>query len=109
MGKKRRTPAPLERRINISRLTGKRRGAIVKVEVHRRGTEVVKYSLAYVNPLICGADNCRVLGYDNSHGYNHRHFMGSVSSVDFPGYDVLAERFQREVNELWRREDEQGN
>ena len=73
------------------------------------GAEVVKYSLAYINPRICGPDNGRVLGYDNSHAHHHRHFMGKVSSVDFPGHEALVDRFQREVTELWRNEDEQGN
>jgi hypothetical protein len=81
----------------------------VKEEIVQRGAEVVKYSLAYINPRICGPDNGRVLGYDNSHGHHHRHSMGKVSSVDFPGYEALLDRFQREVTELWRNEDEQGN
>jgi len=71
------------------------------------GIEVVKYSLAYINPRVCAVDNGRVLGYDNSHGRHHRHHMGQVSSVKFPGYEGLVQRFRQEVNELWRREDEQ--
>jgi hypothetical protein len=88
-------------------LTGKRRGAIVKEEVVQRGSAVVKYSLAYINPRICGVDNGRVLGYDNSHGRHHRHHMGLVSSISFPGYEALLDRFRQEVIEIWRREDEQ--
>ena len=109
MGKKARTPAPIERRIAVRHLTGKRRGAIVKTEVHSRENEVVKYSLAYINPRISSLDNGRILGYDNSHGHHHRHFMGEVSSVNFTGYAVLLKRFQKEVNELWRHEDEAKN
>lgn len=82
---------------------------MVKEEIHCRGSEVIKYSLAYINPRICGLDNGRVLGYDNSHGPHHRHFMGQISSMDFPGYEALLDRFQREVSELWRKEDEQGS
>ena len=85
----------------------------MKEEIVQRGAEVVKHSLAYINPRICGPDNGRVLGYDNSHRHHHRHHhrhsMGKVSSVDFPGYEALLDRFQREVTELWRNEDEQGN
>lgn len=41
-----------------------RRGAILKEEVrHDRDWQVVKYSLAYINPAVFGADNGRVLGY----------------------------------------------
>ena len=81
----------------------------MKEEIVQRGTEVVKYSLAYINPRICGSDKGRVLGCDNSHGHHHRHFMGKVSSLDFPGYEALLDRFQREVTELWRNEDEEGS
>ena len=69
--------------------------------------QVVKYSLAYVNPGICGVDNGRVLGYDNSHDHHHRHFMGRQESFEFTGYEALATQFQYEVRELWRKEDEE--
>ena len=49
---------------------------------------------------ICGMANGRVLGYDNSHGYHHRHFMGSVEPVEFKDYEALNERFRSEVKEL---------
>lgn len=81
----------------------------MREEIVHRGAEVVKYSLAYINPRICGPYNGRVLGYDNSHGQHHRHSMGKVSSVDFAGYEALLDRFEREVKELWRHEDEQGS
>lgn len=109
MGKKPKRSEPIQSIVNVGHLTGKRRGAIVKEEIMQRGAAVVKYALAYINPRICGADNGRVLGYDNSHGHHHRHFMGQVSSVDFPGYEALLDRFQGEVAELWRLEDEQGS
>jgi hypothetical protein len=48
-----------------------------------------------------------VLGYDNSHGFHHRHFKGKIEAVDFSTYDALAERFFNEVHELWRIEDEE--
>jgi hypothetical protein len=109
VGKKPKNPVPVISTVNIGHLTGKRRGAIVKEEISQRGAEVVKYSLAYINPRVCGPDNGRVLGYDNSHGRHHRHFMGKISSVDFPGYEALLDRFRRELTEIWRNEDEQGS
>lgn len=109
MGKKPKIPVPLKSTINIGHLTGKRRGAIVKEEILQRGSEVVKYSLAYINPRICGIDNGRILGYDNSHGHHHRHFKGKVSSVNFVSYKALLKRFQQEASQLWRGEDEQEN
>ena len=93
--------------VNKSYLTGKRRGAILKEETRRRDGEIVRYTLAYINPRICGMDHGRVLGYDNSHSQHHRHFMGEVSVVNFSSYEELVERFRQEVVELWRLEDEQ--
>jgi len=103
-----RKAAKAEKRVDdTAYLTGKRRGAVLKEEVWYKGHVVVKYSLAYINPRICGADNGRVLGYDNSHDYHHRHFMGEIEKIDFPGYEALVDRFQKEVEDLWRAEDEQ--
>jgi hypothetical protein len=90
------------------RLKRPRQGAILKEEVWQAGAgEVVKYSLAYINPRLCGIDNGRVLGYDNSHEYHHRHFMGRTEPFEFRSYRALADRFYEEVQELWRKEDEE--
>jgi hypothetical protein len=91
----------VEKRVDLtSYLTGRRRGAVVKEEVWYDGTEMVKYSLAYVNPRICAVDNGRVLGYDNSHGYHHRHFKGTTKDIEFTGYEALLEQFEKEVQQL---------
>lgn len=87
-------------------LSGKRRGALLKEEVWYEGERLVKYSLAYINPRICGVDNGRVLGYDNTHEYHHRHFMGETRKIEFHGYEALVTRFEREVHALWKAEDE---
>ena len=82
-------------------LTRPRKGAKLKEEVWQTDDgQVVRYSLAYINHRICGVDNGRVLGYDNSHNYHHRHFMGAVEPVEFDSYDALSERFYAEVDEL---------
>lgn len=84
-----------------------RRGALLKEEVWQdEDGKVVRYSLAYLNPRVCGLDNGRVLGYDNAHSYHHRHFMGHVEQVEFSTYEELNRRFFNEVHELWRQEDE---
>jgi hypothetical protein len=53
-------------------------------------------SLAYINPRIFSDDNGRVLGYDNSHSFSHRHFMGKMTPEPFPGYEALYDRFDAE-------------
>jgi hypothetical protein len=57
---------------------------------------IVRYNLAYVNPLWCPHDNGRVLGYDNAHGQHHRHFMGEVTTVTFRGFAQLEKRLRTE-------------
>lgn len=99
---------PLEKVVDqTSYLAGRRHGGILKEEVWFRGDSVAKYSLAYINPTVCATDNGRVLGYDNSHGHHHRHFMGTVAPHDFKTYDHLQKRFQREVALLWRKYESQ--
>jgi len=89
------------------RLKGKRKGALLREQIWFEDGRVVAYSLAYINLKLCPVDNGRVLGYDNSHDYHHRHFMGEMEAVDFTTYAALAERFIAEVHNLWRIEDEQ--
>ena len=89
------------------RLRGKRKGALLKEQVWFANDKVVAYSLAYINLNRCSTDNGRVLGYDNSHDYHHRHFMGEVEAIQFTTYAALVERFIGEVQELWRLEDEE--
>ena len=85
-----------------------RKGARLREEVWVNSADgkVTRYALAYINLKRCPVDNGRVLGYDNSHGYHHRHFMGEVEPFAFEGYSALFERFHKEVHELWRKEDE---
>jgi len=87
-------------------LAGRRRGAILRQEVWTEKGRVVKYNLAYIEPLRSSKDNGRVLGYDSAHGRHHRHFRGKVEEIAYPGYEALLLRFQRELEELWREEDE---
>lgn len=94
-------------RIEIHRLKGKRKGAVLKEQTWFEKDSIVAYSLAYINLKVCRVDHGRVLGYDNSHGYHHRHFMGNEEPVDFTSYADLVERFIAEVHELWRIEDEE--
>ena len=91
-------------------LTKPRKGAKLREEVWVAADgAVVRYNLAYINHRICGADNGRVLGYDNSHEQHHRHFMGNVEPVEFKSYKALVRRFRDELAELWRNEDEESS
>lgn len=85
-----------------------RRGASLREEVWQtQDGKVTKYNLAYINLVVCRVDNGRVLGYDSSHDHHHRHFMGKTEAVEFDDYESLAARFREEVQELWRKEDEE--
>ncbi len=89
----------------VYRLKGKRNGGVLKDEAWWEDGQVVAYNLAYINRRVCRVDHGRVLGYDNSHGYHHRHFMGKTEPVEYTSYDALVERFYQELHELWRVED----
>ena len=77
-------------------------GGTLKERVIRElpSKKVVNYALAYINPLIFSGDNGRVLGYDNSHAYSHRHYMGSIVSHPFTSYKDLYEQFEREWQQI---------
>jgi hypothetical protein len=94
-------------RTESHRLKGKRKGAKLREHVRFEDGRIIEYSLAYINLKRCSVDNGRVLGYDNRHGYPHRHFMGKVTPAPFETYPALLERFILEVHELWRVEDEE--
>ena len=87
-------------------LSGRRRGAILRQEVWCEAGRVVKYNLAYIDVRQSNIDNGRVLGYDSAHGCHHRHFRGAVEVVSYTSFEALLLRFQRELEELWRQEDE---
>jgi len=77
-------------------------GGVLKERVIRDlpSKKMVSYALAYINPRIFGGDNGRVLGYDNSHDYSHRHYMGIVTPDPFTSYESLYERFEQEWQEI---------
>lgn len=104
---RKRKPPVRTTKLEEHRLKGKRKGALLKEQIWFEDGKVVAYSLAYINLRRCRADNGRVLGFDNSHDYHHRHFMGHVEAVEFTTYEDLAEGFIAELHELWRIEDEE--
>jgi hypothetical protein len=56
--------------------------------------KITRYNLAYINHELHSGDNGRVVGYDNQHGYHHRHYFGKVSSVDFTSFEAIEDRFE---------------
>ncbi len=78
-----------------NRLSKKHGNGILRREVWANGRgKVVRYNLAYINHELFQDDNGRVLGYDNAHGFHHRHFMGKVEAVDFLSFEDIEERFE---------------
>ena len=80
----------------------KKGGGILKIEAweNKKG-EIVKYSMAYINHLIFSDDNGRVIGYDNTHNFHHKHYFGEISEVsDFTSYQDLVDRFEKEIKEF---------
>ena len=80
----------------------KRGGGILKIEAWQNDKgKIVKYSMAYINHLIFSGDNGRVLGYDNTHEFHHRHYFGEISEVvDFTTYQDLLDCFEEEIKEF---------
>jgi len=62
--------------------------------------EVTRYSLAYINHRLFHGDNGRVLGYDNAHGYHHKHYMGKVEPIAFISFEKVEKKFQSEFEVL---------
>jgi hypothetical protein len=47
--------------------------------------------------------NGRVLGYDNTHNFHHKHYFGEISEIDdFTNYQELLDRFENEIREFMK-------
>jgi hypothetical protein len=57
---------------------------------------VTRYNLAYIHHQLHGGDNGRVIGYDNAHGYHHRHAFGKVEAVAFTSFEDIETRFEQD-------------
>lgn len=64
-----------------------------EIWLDRQG-QVVRYNLAYINHDLAHGDNGRVVGYDNQHGYHHRHHFGKVSPVAFENFEAIETAFE---------------
>jgi hypothetical protein len=78
-------------------LSKSRGGGMLRREIWVDGQgRVVRYNLAYINPLLYSGDNGRVLGFDSAHGIHHRHYKGTVRAVTFESFEQIDKRFQEE-------------
>jgi hypothetical protein len=76
-------------------------GGIIKFEAWTYQNEIVKYGMAYINKELFAKDNGRVIGYDNAHGYHHKHYFGQITEIDdFTSYRELVMRFKKELKEF---------
>ncbi len=79
---------------------GRKRGVAVRIQAdYSRKGRLLRYSMVLIDTHNTAADNGRVLGYDNAHGYHHRHFLGKVEPVEFESYESTEKRFEAEVRQ----------
>lgn len=66
-----------------------------EVWVDEKG-KITRYNLAYINAQLFSGDNGRVIGFDNAHGYHHRHYYGKVEAVGYTSYEDTEMLFEKE-------------
>lgn len=92
----------------------------LRYTVMKLNGEIPSFSFAYINLNYCSVDNGRVLGYDNSHGFAHKHYYGNIiplpTSVQYSSIysmfkselgEILVDEFIKRNNVL--KEDEKNN
>lgn len=86
---------------DVHHITQKRGNGQLRREIWVDAQGVVtRYNLAYINHALYVDDNGRVVGYDNQHGYHHRHYFGVVTPVIFTSYEAVEEQFQADWTAL---------
>ena len=79
---------------------GRKGGVAVRVQTdYSRSGRLLRYSMVLIDTHNTAADNGRVLRYDNSRGYHHRHYLGKVEPVEFESYESTERRFEAEVRQ----------
>ena len=94
-----------ERRIRDERhkISSKRGNGQLRREVWEdEHGNITRYNFAYINHRLYSGDNGRVLGFDNQHGFHHRHFMGKTESLEFTSFEGLENQFDQEWYSLQR-------
>ena len=82
---------------DVHRIKAKRGNGQLRREVwvDSKGN-VTRYNLAYINHNLYVGDNGRVVGYDNQHGYHHRHYFGQVTAVNFVSFEDIEDLFEND-------------
>lgn len=95
------------RHTDVWGLSGKRKGAFVEyeIDVDAETGKVDSFRIVYINPMVYSRDNGRVLGYDNSHGYWHRHCLGGITKIEEMNYEEIIDRFKQDLNDVLAQED----
>ena len=76
-------------------------GGIIKFEAWQVDGKIVKYNMVYVNKNVYPNDNGRVVGYDNAHGFHHRHYKGVIEELeDFTTYREQVLKFREDIKEF---------
>ena len=76
-------------------------GGIIKFEAWEYENRIIKYNMVYINKNIFPNDNGRVMGYDNSHNFHHKHYFEQITQLDnFINYQELVKRFRDELKEF---------
>ena len=76
-------------------------GGMIKFEAWEYKDKIVKYNMVYINREIFPNDNGRVMGYDNSHNFHHKHYFGKIYELDdFISYQELVQRFKNDIKEF---------
>lgn len=79
------------------KIPDKRGNGILRREIWvDRAGKVTRYNLAYINHRLHAGDNGRVVGYDNAHGYHHRHYFGVVEPVMFLSFEDIEAHFEQD-------------
>ena len=79
----------------------KQGGGIIKFEAWEYENKIVKYNMAYIYKSVFPNDNGRVIGYDNSHNFHHKHYFGQIIELnDFVNYQELVKRFRDDLKEF---------
>jgi hypothetical protein len=69
-------------------------GSIIEMKIWSLYPQGVKYGLVYIR------EGKRVLGYDNAHGRDHRHYRGKSEPYRFTNIRTLLRDFRKDLDRL---------